>query len=193
MMNDSKQSGKLIGIYASKPQSGKSEIACYLCGEKGFYPTSFAEILKDMLKPLLMVVTGDCNKMTREMLWGNMKQEPIACLDGKTPRELLQLLGTEWGRNSIYEDIWVNLWSIKVSKLLQEGRNVVVDDLRFPNEMDAIKKLGGECWFVSRPNSEASTFGHSSEGSLDDRIEDFVLIENAGTIQDLRSCVDEAL
>lgn len=50
---------------------------------------------------------------------------------------LLQLLGTEWGRKTIHENIWVSLLQGKIA-LLPAGSYVIVGDCRFENEFDAI-------------------------------------------------------
>jgi hypothetical protein len=75
-----------------------------------------------------------------------------------TPRTLLQLLGTEAGRNIIHPDIWVNsLFSeYKVGKITDkptyhqinkdrwiEYPNWIITDNRFPNETKRVKKEGG--------------------------------------------------
>lgn len=54
----------------------------------------------------------------------------------KPNRILLQLLGTEWGRNTISEDMWVNIIRPRIDKTLEIPNTVViVDDVRFPNEL----------------------------------------------------------
>jgi hypothetical protein len=55
-----------------------------------------------------------------------------------TPRLALQLMGTEAGRNVFHKDIWV------ISLLNRaRGKDVVVTDVRFKNEIDYIQKNGG--------------------------------------------------
>ena len=53
----------------------------------------------------------------------------------------MQTLGTEWGRECIGPEVWVDVWKSNVQKWLDGGLNVVVDDMRFPNEWDAVKAL----------------------------------------------------
>lgn len=57
-------------------------------------------------------------------------------------RELLRFHGTEYRRGQD-ENYWLKQWEIKVRQLLSEGKNVVVDDARFENELFLIKSLGG--------------------------------------------------
>lgn len=54
-------------------------------------------------------------------------------------RKLLQLLGTQWGRESIDPDIWVKTLVADIThhEVLTKSRYVIMDDLRFPNEFSA--------------------------------------------------------
>lgn len=126
----------IIGLCGLK-QSGKSTAARYLIQKRGFVRHSLADPLKKMLK-----VIG----LTDEQLWGGHKEVPIALLDGKTPRHAMQTLGTEWGRNCISDDFWLRVWF----ETLPPG-DVVCDDVRFENEADMIRRLGGVVVEIARP------------------------------------------
>lgn len=65
------------------------------------------------------------------------------------------------------------------------GRSVVIDDVRFPNEADLIRSLGGELWHIERPTAELTT-SHASEGSLADYSFDRYLL-NDSSLSDLVS------
>ena len=74
--------------------------------------------------------------------WLDRKDEPIPNFpDGVTVRHMLQTLGTEWGRVSIYQSIWVNIAMRKAKDHLGQ-RLIIFDDIRFENEVWAIKGLG---------------------------------------------------
>ena len=70
-----------------------------------------------------------------------------------TPRLLLQLLGTECGRNIIHPNIWVNSLISEYKSINNRGQkpkddiftfpNWIITDMRFPNELEAIKNRGG--------------------------------------------------
>ena len=64
-----------------------------------------------------------------------------------TPRWVLQYWGTEVCRKSFHDDIWIA--SIE-NKLRQSKDNIVISDVRFPNEIKAIKNLGGKIIWVTR-------------------------------------------
>jgi hypothetical protein len=105
-----------------------------------------------------------------------------------TPRLILQLLGTEGGRDVIHPNIWINatLGNIKYNE------KVIVTDCRFPNEVQGIKKRNGIVVRVIRP-SKISTSTHPSETSLNDYKDwDYVII-NDGTLEDLERKVREML
>ena len=93
-------------------------------------------------------------------------------------RRLLQVLGTDVGRNMVGEDVWVNMMVARVQQLTQEGWNVVVTGVRFPNELAAIQKLDGYTVWVERPGFGEDTdvnSSHVSEHALTSRDFDTVV------------------
>jgi hypothetical protein len=94
-------------------------------------------------------------------------------------RRLLQVLGTDFGRKMLGEDVWVKMI---MDKLNYEDR-VVISDVRFPNEAEAIRKLGGSVWRINRRNHSAVN-GHPSEHAMDNYMFNHV-IYNDGTLDDL--------
>jgi len=122
-----------------------------------------------------------------------------------TPRKLLQLLGTEAGRNIIHPNIWVNALMSKYkctddTKRASLGNtldysncefpNWIITDLRFENELKAVKDRGGISIRVERPGLTESN--HLSETSLDLAIFDFI-INNDKDIEHLINEVKEIL
>ena len=115
-----------------------------------------------------------------------------------TPRLLLQLLGTKCGRNIIHPNIWVNSlmreYFCVQSDLAPNGidcPNWIITDMRFLNEMEAVKKRGGITIRVNR-NLEESKNQHESETELDSAEFDYV-IDNNGTIEELIEKVRQIL
>jgi hypothetical protein len=102
---------------------------------------------------------------------------------GVSARHMLQTLGTEWGRACIHPDFWVMIARTKAQRILADGRSVVIDDVRFPNEAAMIRDLGGELWRIDRPGITYNC-DHSSEGGLEDITPDRVIV-NDGTIAQL--------
>lgn len=56
--------------------------------------------------------------------------------------ELLQMLGTEWGRRLRGENVWVQAMLTKIRSLPKDAQ-VVIDDCRFENEFDAFHMVPG--------------------------------------------------
>jgi hypothetical protein len=127
----------LIGFIGS----GKGTVGDMLQNEFGYVQDSFARPLKDAVaaifgwdRQLLEGVTPE-SRLWREVpdpFWSEKFGYPF------TPRSALQLMGTEAGRNVFHTDIWV------ISLLHRnQHNNVVVTDVRFQNEIAAIKKNNG--------------------------------------------------
>lgn len=110
-------------------------------------------------------------------------------------RKLLQFLGTEWGR-SLSPTIWIDIWKHEVKWIAENSSEhlVVCDDVRFDNEAEAIKSLGGIILQIksdkteTRIDTKAGIIGHASEGGIDLKHVDYI-VENNGTIDDLRSAL----
>ena len=178
---------RVIGLYSPAPQSGKTAVA-YELQQHGYISVSFASPLKRMLG-IFLSSAGYGHSHIENMLF-EAKEEKIPEF-GVTPRHLMQTLGTEWGRECIGPDVWVDVWKSSVQKWLDGGLNVVVDDMRFPNEWEAVKSLEGECWYVTRPRIHHES-EHASEGALNDHGFDRRLI-NDGKLPDLYNQVANAL
>lgn len=136
----------VIGL-AGRAGSGKSYLASILAGG-GYFRHSFAAPLKAAL-----IAMG----MSKKLL--NDKTTPSPFFNGKTSRYAMQTLGTEWGRNLIGPDFWVNAWG----ETLPKATRVVCDDVRFPNEVEAIRQLGGLILWIDRPDNSPLPAVHESE------------------------------
>jgi len=112
---------------------------------------------------------------------GDLKHEPTDLLCGKTPRWAMQSIGTEWGRKLIGEDIWIRAWK----NTLPTGA-VVCDDLRFPNEAEAVKSMGGKIIRITRPGFEHNATHESEKHELPCDLE----LRNDGTLETLISRLD---
>jgi hypothetical protein len=116
---------------------------------------------------------------------------------GMIVRDFLQKLGTEAIRNNVHTNAWVNaLFSgykkpaiIAIEKTggytnsehPMDFPNWVITDMRFPNELDAVRVYG--ITIRLRRNSDQSSC-HLSETALDDSVFDYI-IDNNGTIDEL--------
>lgn len=113
-------------------------------------------------------------------------------------RELLQWLGTEFGRKKDI-DLWINLWGKTAARRLNDGVQLVLcDDLRYENEAKKIKDAGGKILHVTAPDSvrlaRGSTIGsgHISERGIPTTLVDAQIV-NDGSLHDLDLKVAEIL
>lgn len=176
---------RIIGL-TGKKRSGKDTVGQMLRATFGF--ESYA--LAGPVKQIGMSVYG----LTRRQVDGldGYDREEVLPEWGCSVRHILQRIGTELGRE-IHEDTWVRKMVARFEQL--EGGDcvgVVVTDVRFPNEAEAIRAAGGEVWRISRPSVESSGDTHASETSIDLIRPDW-LIHNTGTLEDLAVRVEEAL
>ncbi|MFG1370674.1 deoxynucleotide monophosphate kinase [Xanthobacter oligotrophicus] len=155
----------LIG-FAGRAGAGKTTAARHLIERHGFERVRFAGPLKEMMRAL------GC---TEDEIDGTRKEVPCDLLGGRTPRQAMQWLGTEWGREMIAPDLWTRAWAYAAA-----GKpKVVVDDVRFPNEVEAIRAFGGVVIEITTAAAaNPSTLQHVSERGLLDW--DFSIINPMG-------------
>jgi hypothetical protein len=113
----------LIGI-AGRARSGKDTIAAYLVEKYGFQQYSFATPMKDFLQDMFQWDDRHTDGDLKDVL------DPVW---GFSPREALQLFGTEFGR-ACHPDIWLKFAAIQLDDFGEDGQNVVISDVRFDNE-----------------------------------------------------------
>ena len=169
--------------------SGKSTVAKHLVAQHGFVLVKFAGGLKAMLHALLDYSLIQASTIDA-MIEGDLKETPASILSHHTPRHAMQTLGTEWGRNLIGQDFWVQIAASRIQQIRSFNSPVVVDDCRYPNEATLIRQLGGTIWKLSRPG--AAVDSHSSESDQKLVVADRMLLNNVG-IGDLLVQVDKAV
>jgi hypothetical protein len=159
--------------------SGKTTAARIMCDRYDFSRVRIAEPIKRMARAL---------GLTHDQVDGPLKDIPLDELCGKTPRYVMQTLGTEWGRRMVGEDIWVRVAEKEIRRLMSNGVSVVVDDVRFPDEASMIKNLGGAVVRIENPVVTQST-AHESERHIFNIEVDYVIV-NGGSIADLGLSVE---
>lgn len=144
----------VIGLYSPYMQAGKSTLAEALIYERGFTRVKMADALKTMLRALL-AYQGLKDEAIDLRIEGALKAEPSPWLYGQTPRFAMQTLGTQWGRDCMGEDFWVEVASSKIYALLAAGRPIVIDDIRFENEYHMVRMFeAGFMAKVTRPEMD---------------------------------------
>ena len=131
--------------------SGKDTAADYLVNFHGFRRDSFANTLKDAVAAVFgwdRVLLEGRTKEAREWReqvdswWAERLDMPSL-----TPRWILQQWGTEVCRNAFHDDIWIASLENKMRKTTDD---IVISDVRFPNEIRAIHNAGGRVVRVVR-------------------------------------------
>ncbi len=119
------------------------------------------------------------------------KEKPLPGLD-RSPRQLLQTLGTDWGRAFVGSDVWLRQAGRRIDALHAAGAaTVIVADVRFENEAEWIRHRGGQVWRVEREPATAAA-PHASEAGIPYGLIDRT-IDNTGSAEETRLRVAEAL
>lgn len=137
--------------------SGKDTVAAYLEDRYAFTVVAFADPLIDMLHTLVQHVDVDGAWLTERAL-----KETTLPVIGRSYRELAQSLGTGWGRELVYRDLWVRIAHHKLLQARERGENIVFTDVRFPNEAEWLSAQGGTLVRIHRQAANA-VHPHESE------------------------------
>lgn len=173
--------GELYAI-TGKRGHGKSTAAEALEKTGRFVHINFA----DPLRQACATVYG---LTTQEMLDPVLKEQVLQRWPYKSPREILQQVGTELFRNYL-DETWVKAFERQVQAAWDDGFGVVCSDCRFLNEAQAVRRLGGKVIRVVDPRKtrtdEASR--HASEMEQEAIIADWT-ITNDRTVRDLHNAM----
>lgn len=202
---------KIIGLVGFAG-SGKNTAGNYLISQHGFRQLSFAGPLKDIASLMFgwprAMVEGDTKESRNwreipDKWWSNALGWEV------TPRLVLQLLGTESGRNVFGENLWSSIVLNKIQNIYPND-DIVVIDCRFVNEIQSLTNIGGKVYHIEREKpiwfdvayderkncnggQMAAKFPkiHVSEWDWLQFYDEIPIIKNDGTINDLYEKVEE--
>jgi len=178
----------LIGITGYK-RNGKDSLADRICESYGYTKYSFAGKMKECLE----VIFG----WTPEYIEAH--KEEVAEEYGISPRQFLQVIGTEFAQYMLCEKypefkiktgrkLWAKGLLNNLSDVQRE--HAVISDMRFPHEAEEVRRYGGK---IIRVNGNYlgcpfPELWHESESSVDKIVPDLI-VENDGTLEDLDKAV----
>lgn len=150
----------LIIAFTGAKGVGKTSVANELVknGKANYVVESFAKPIKDML-----VAMGVAKTFVDDP---KSKQEPIPWLGNVSARGLMQTLGTNWGRGMVADDVWLRVINQSIIKHLGTDKIIIIDDLRFNNEAEFVKRQGGYIISITRDGIDY-TNEHITEKPID--------------------------
>lgn len=173
----------LIGL-TGRAGAGKDTAGAYLEDQYACCAIALADPIRDMLCALLHHIDVDEAWLTERAL----KERPIPAL-GLSYRHLAQTLGTEWGRDLVSMGLWVHIAAYRVTQIRELGSNIVVTDIRFPDEARWLRAMGGTLVRIERPDRSSEVRPHISEAHTDTLPAEHTLC-NHGSVADLHQMID---
>ncbi len=205
----------IVGI-AGKAASGKTTAAHYMAahlqGEVRIVP--MAQVLRDEVEIFLRSIGAaeyvplvyGCQDDKVRVFYINTEQAVAACpiwshftaehadiqdrpgQTAVTVRRILQWWGTEY-RRAEDPDYWTKAWTNKVESFDLNTIHILIDDVRFINELDTVRAENGLIIKIERPGFNGAG-NHASETSLDAYADWHRVIVNDGTLEDLQRQID---
>lgn len=176
-------------------RAGKDVAASVLVEQFGFKQVAFADKLRDMIYAINPICNVNGYNNINHMVGQNVVyvQDVIdkygwdgykKTVYGPEIRRLLQRLGTEGGRQTLWDTIWIDA----ALTGLDENAKVVVSDARFFNEFDAVRARGGYIWRIERPGI-GPVSDHPSETEAPKYDKFSLFITNDGTIEEYKELI----
>lgn len=157
---------KILVGFTGRAGVGKTVTAEWFEAQHEIKILSFAEPLKESLSAL----TGLSIDHFKDPI---LKEKVIPGLD-TTPRILMQLMATDFIRDMVDPDFW--LWRMRQALSKYSHRDIMIDDVRFPNEAEMIRINGGTIVHLRRSFvSTTDQTGHKSEIPLEVQKGDIVI------------------
>jgi len=170
---------RVIGL-AGYPGVGKDEVAKILAN---FIEDTAVISFADPLRKIVGVLEGIAPQALKLQ---EVKARPSRLNPSLSRRQVLELIGTEGGRELISDSIWVDLMGFKLTALESQNYDlVVIPDVRFINEIAMVKAFDGEVIWIDRPGCVST--GHKSSQDISGFCDN--TFSNNSTINDLADTV----
>lgn len=187
---------KIIGL-SGRAGSGKDTIADIILEHRTGVRLSFAWPIKHMIAVGFGISLNDLNNQT-------MKNAKYPSLNGRTLREAMTSLGTDWAHGFLGKDVWVNQVKNRIDQIYKQDSFtdgvepvIIVTDVRFDTEATMLRELGADIIHVDAVNRLRSAsqvplppgspvpVTHISEKGIE-MLPGETILNNNGTLEDLR-------
>jgi dephospho-CoA kinase len=166
----------LIALFGP-PGAGKDTVAMRLVDQHGFLRVAFADKVRELAYE---VATDTQREQINYFGWEKCKRQ------SEDYRKLLERVG-DGARKVLGESLWIDAVYNEIDALLDDGKSVVITDLRKENEAEMVKDFNGIIWYVTRPGCEKRPFDEwKPEWAA-------FTVYNNDTIEVLNQRVDEVL
>lgn len=172
---------RMIIGFAGPAGCGKSESAYMITNELYYGEVlSFATPMKSCL--------ADLFRFKRSQLYTSEGKEAIDPRYGVSPRTLMQQFGTEFVRK-VVPDLW---WILMDQSIAKTTGPILIDDVRFNDEANFIRSLGGKIVHIVGRNADIENSDHKSEKGIF-KLDRDITIDNSGTLSDLKTAIKSQL
>lgn len=175
----------IIGL-VGRAGAGKDTVANILQDAYGHVPVAFADALREEISeafgvdhslwvdrftkeqptPALSIARCKDSRFIRRMI--ALAEDPYS---PRSPRQIMRWWGTEFRRDCDSNTYWHDRLHERIEGHLRTGaRKIAVTDVRFLNEAEFIRTMGGSIWRIRRDSADAVHADHQSE-SEQERIE----------------------
>lgn len=151
----------LIGIHGPL-NGGKDTVATYIQAK---FPDRFGRYaFARPLKEACIAMFG----FTMEQMEDRVLKEQIDPFWNFTPRKAMQLLGTEYGRGMLRDDVWIKRAEQELKKYVTTSRGLIITDVRFENEAEWIRSYDDAVLlYIEVPGLERDArYNHASEAGI---------------------------
>ena len=154
-----------VVAFCGKARSGKDTAASAVTREHGHVRYALADPIKRGIETMFNL---------HPSIWDDDHKEQVIPWLGKSPRQLAQTLGTEWGRDTVATDVWLRC----ADQFLHSHRAIVIPDVRFRNEVEWVRSKGGVLLKIVRPEVKMVA-DHPSEDGIPEWLVDAVIINDS--------------
>lgn len=162
-----KKQNMLIGLVGKKG-SGKDTVADFLIDRFNFMKIAFADPLKKVLQVLFL--------LEDRQLHDPKYKEMVDDRWGMSPRQMMQMMGTDIVRAKFGEDFWLKHMDYTLKQ--HETKFIVISDVRFKNEAEWVRNNGGILIRLRTETDNLTLDTHQSECELDEISTDYEILND---------------